>query len=97
MTSDPKKLSILPMGVQGLSQAQAPWEQLSETEGAQPVVMVTWWRQALGVSAPAVPVLRATVSSVFLPLPHIQQTCTVKAARGDFFLYIYKNKSVFSA
>lgn len=31
----PKKRSILPMGGQGLSRAKAPWEQLSETEGAQ--------------------------------------------------------------
>lgn len=31
----PEKRSILPMGGRGLSQAKAPWEQLSETEGAQ--------------------------------------------------------------
>lgn len=41
MTPDPEELSILPIGAQGLSQARAPWEQLSETEFAQPVVMVT--------------------------------------------------------
>lgn len=43
------------------------------------------------------PVLRAVVSSVFffLPLPCIQQTHTVTAARGDILIY-KENKSVFS-
>lgn len=88
VTSDPEELSILPMGVQGPSWARAPWEQLSETEGAQPVVMVTRWRQTLGVGGCQRTSCSCSWShgfiSAFLPFPHIQQTCTT-----FFNIYIF--------
>lgn len=71
VTSDPTddKPSILPMGMQVLSQAKAPWEQLSETQGAQPVVLAT--AVSAGFSAPAVPILKAMV---FISLFHRSHT-----------------------